>query len=154
MFLFEAFYRKLINRGMPSCAKLIAGQSWHSSEYVFTFRAYAMSLSGLSIQTVQNMDCFSSSNKKGRKKRFGCGAAQREPAKVPFEITHETESGDSGALQMFWSTSNTNPWFRKTSQPGAHEGKVWGKHMVVFKQRLKNYRLWQETWLPSWFEGP
>lgn len=63
---------------------------------------------------------------------FGCGAAQWEPAKVPFEITHETESGDSGVLQMFWSPSNTKPWFRKTSRPGADEGKVWDKHKIVF----------------------
>lgn len=49
------------------------------------------------FQTVQNTDCFSSSN--GREK-FGCGVAQRKPAKVPFEITHETDSGDSGTCSF------------------------------------------------------
>lgn len=63
----QGFYRKLISWGMQSCAKLMGG-SWHScreavaSEYVFTFTAYSVSATRLSIQTVHNMDYFSGSN--------------------------------------------------------------------------------------------
>lgn len=89
---------------MPSCAKLIAeGEAdIPNAEYVFTFRARAASAAGLSIQTAQNTDCFSSSNstkKKKLKKGLVVARLGENLPRSPLKLHMKQSLGIQGALQ-------------------------------------------------------